>query len=126
MNTTTNYPSLTAQFITENIGKEIIWHCYGDSSNLPYKGICKLLGIDGDKLIIEHIKGDDLSFARIEDGLVTYSDSGRIVRVGSAFDIYTIKINGMERDIVVYNDEDAQEKAKAVTTHSDFELILCI
>lgn len=124
--TTTTYPALTAQFINENIGKEITWHCYGYSGNLPYKGICKLLGINGDKPIVEHIKGDDLSFGRIEDGLITYSDSGRIVRIGSAFDIYSINSNGMQRDFVVYSDEDAQEKAKSITTHTNFELTLCI
>src|SRR5688572_24703400 len=89
--TTQTFPNLTVTFIEENIGKEITWHAYGDKANLPYKGICKLLGIKGDRPVVEHVKGDDLSFGRAEDGLITYSDSGRLVHIGSAFDLYDVK-----------------------------------
>jgi hypothetical protein len=125
MSTTTSASALTVQFINENIGKEITWHCFGDRSNLPYKGICKLLGIKDNKVVAETIKGSDLSFGRVEDGLITYSDSGRVVRIGSAFDIYTLKTEGGERDFMVLNGYDAQDIAKSLTT-SQFELIHCI
>lgn len=119
---------LTVKFINENVGKEITWHAYGDSRNFPYKGICKLIGLqtkDGKtRPIIEHIKGDDLSFGWAEDGLINYSDSGRLVHIGSAFDLYNLKWdvpshglsrangNPMTFGIVVYNGEDVNEKAK--------------
>lgn len=132
--TTQTFPQLTVDFIKENIGKEITWFAYGDKSNLPYKGICKLLGIEGDRPVVEHIKGDDLSFGRAGDGLITYSDSGRLVHIGSAFDLYDVKWdvesqgftrangNPMTYGIVVLNGEDVNEKARKATTATEFEI----
>jgi hypothetical protein len=130
-NTTGN---LTVEYIKSNIGKEITWHAYGAKSNHPYKGVCKLLGFENNRPVIEHIKGDDLSFGWAEDGLITYSDSGRLVRIGSAFDIYNLKWDvesqGMSRangnpmtySIVVYNGEDLNEVARKATTATEFDI----
>jgi len=136
--TTQNFPLLTVDFINNNIGKEITWHAYGDRRNLPMKGVCKILGLEvkGEKTrpVIEHVKGDDLSFGWLEDDYITYSDGGRPVRIGSAFDLYDVKWdvqsqglsrangNPMTYSIVVRNGEDVNEKAKAATTATEFDI----
>lgn len=134
----TEYPLLTVDFINENIGKEITWHSYGDPRNFPSKGICILKGLvvnDGRlRPIIEHIKGDDLSYGWVENNYITYSDGGRPVRLGSPFDLYNLKWdvpsmgfirangNPMTYGIVVRNDEDVNEKARKATTATEFEI----
>lgn len=132
------YPLLTTEFINENIGNEITWHAYGNPANLPYKGVCKLMGLetkDGHlHPLIEHIKGDDLSFGWVQDNYITYSDSNRLVRLGSPFDLYNLKWdvpglglsrangNPMTYGIVVRNYEDVNDKARRATTALEYDI----
>lgn len=132
--TTQPFPLLTVEFIKENIGKEITWHAYGDKANLPYKGVCRLIGIESNRPVVEHIKGDDLSYGWVEDNYITYSDGGRSVHIGSPFDIYNVKWdvpskgfsraggNPMTYGIVVRNGEDVNDIAKNATTATEFEI----
>jgi hypothetical protein len=124
--TTQNFPLLTVDFINNNIGKEITWFAYGDKSNFPYKGICIIKGLEKSgnytRPVIEHIKGDELSFGYIQNDFITYSDNDRPVKLGNPFDLYRINMNGMYRDIVVPAGQDAREVAKRTIATDEFEI----
>lgn len=131
---TQTFPTLTVEFVNNNIGKEITWFAYGDKANFPYKGICRLIGMEQTtrinpvtntpyvRPVVEHIKGDELSFGYQQEDFITYSDDDRPVSIGNPFDLYRIKINGIERDMVVSTGENATEKAKRLVDSEAFDL----
>lgn len=86
---------LTLEYAQSNIGNKIEWFCTGYSANNAYYGVCEIKGIakdlkDRDVLMVNHISGDNLAYGWFEDGYLNYSDSGRAVYLGKAFDSYTL------------------------------------
>lgn len=104
---------LSMDLLTANIGKTIDWFCYGYSKNLPYSGQCKILGSEIDKRghtvpVIEHIKGDRLQYAWLEDGIFNYTDSGRLVYVGKEFELYTLSWENPKSNMLFSTDTAMQ------------------
>lgn len=143
MHDTTQSTILTPSFINENMGKVITWYAFGYKGNFPMKGKCKLLGTTIDKRdrtvpLIEHIAGDNLSYAWLEDGEFNYSDSGRLVHVGEIFELYNIIYdvpkfgylkstgNPMHLGMVHWLGNDINEEIKRATTATEYELQLIV
>lgn len=88
--------------------------------------------------VVEHIAGDNLKYAWLEDGEFNYSDSGRIVKVGELFELYNIVYdvpkmgylrtngNGMHVGLVHWIGKDIHEEVRAIITATDYELKLIV
>lgn len=129
-----NFPVLTVEFINQHIGREITWHAYGCNGVLPCKGICRILGVEATgeinpvthqpyiRAITEHIKGNNLRQAWVENDHLICTESNRPVYLGSAFDIYKLISAGKERYFVVRNGENVQTVASSLTAIDKFEI----
>lgn len=136
---------LTIDFLNNNIGNIIDWFSYGSKTNTPSSGHCRILGTRVDERgrirpVVEDIQNlyDSLNWAWFEGDSATYSDSGRPVYIGKEFSLFEVQWevpsmdlffstnNPMRRTIIVYNGEDANEKARAATTAKEFRVAECI
>lgn len=134
---------LTLEYINNHIGEQLTWSCYGYHLNFPSKGICILRGTQVDKRgrtvpVIDHIAGDNLSYAWLEDGEFNYGDSGRCVLIGATFSLYNVEYdlpkfnnyrsqgNPMCYGIVVKDGQNAEEIARKHVSATEFDLKLLV